>query len=110
MPFPAEALIALLALTAVALALLCWLQPLRRVRFLLGLVRTTTYRLHVLGSEHVPAAGGVLLVCNPAHYLDCLLVLAACPRPLRLVVLGAWASRGWAGRLLRWAGALVPPP
>src|SRR5262249_44626724 len=98
MPFAAEALLALVALAGAALALLSWLRPSLRVRLLLRLVRCTTYRLHVEGALHVPSTGGVLLVCNPARYLDCLFLLAACPRPLRLVVMGGWASRGWAGR------------
>jgi acyl-[acyl-carrier-protein]-phospholipid O-acyltransferase/long-chain-fatty-acid--[acyl-carrier-protein] ligase len=65
------------------------------------------YRLEVHGREHIPTRGPALLVCNPAGYLDWLLLLAAQPRPIRFVLFSPQASTGWMGRFVRWTGALA---
>ena len=75
-----------------------------------GLVSKLLYRVQVLGSAHVPAAGGAVLVANHLSYLDVVVLQLACRRPIRFL-----AHRGpGTGRLLAWifrfAGAIEVPP
>jgi acyl-[acyl-carrier-protein]-phospholipid O-acyltransferase/long-chain-fatty-acid--[acyl-carrier-protein] ligase len=51
---------------------LCWL-----------LVRVL-YRFHLYGREHLPGAGGCLIVCNRVSSLDRLVLRGASPRPLTI--------------------------
>ena len=47
------------------------------------LLARVAYRLRVYGRDHVPAAGGCLIVCNHVTRLDRLVLRATCPRRLR---------------------------
>ncbi len=44
------------------------------------------YRVQAIGAEHVPEAGGALLVSNHISFVDMLLILAASPRLVRFVI------------------------
>lgn len=46
----------------------------------------STYRVRVRGAEHMPARGGVLVVCNHVSFVDWLLVAAYAGRPVRFVI------------------------
>ncbi len=46
------------------------------------------YRIRVIGREHLPESGGVLLIGNHVSYADVFVLQVAVPRPLRFV--GAW--------------------
>lgn len=96
------------AAAAVALTLLVCFSPYTGLRLLMALVGRSLLWQRSQGRDRVPRQGGVLLVCNPVSYLGWLLVLAACPRRVRFVILAGWTGRGWPGRLLRWAGAITP--
>jgi acyl-[acyl-carrier-protein]-phospholipid O-acyltransferase/long-chain-fatty-acid--[acyl-carrier-protein] ligase len=52
------------------------------LRILSALIARLLYRFHVFGRERIPAAGGVLVVCNRVSSLDRLVLRAACPRAL----------------------------
>jgi acyl-[acyl-carrier-protein]-phospholipid O-acyltransferase/long-chain-fatty-acid--[acyl-carrier-protein] ligase len=59
------------------------------------------YRTTVRGSEHLPAAGGTLLICNHISYADAVLLQYACPRPPRFMAhsnLETMPFLGWAMR------------
>ena len=86
---------------------LCWLRPLLPVRFFLGGLARTLYRLRVAGRENVPRRGAALLVCNQVAYLDWLLLWVAVRRPVRFVFLVGWTRCWGVRRLLRWMGAIV---
>jgi 1-acyl-sn-glycerol-3-phosphate acyltransferase len=62
----------------------------RRTRgFLHGALRgalRVLFPLHAQGLEHVPATGPALLVCNHVSYLDALVIIAHCPRPVRFLI------------------------
>ncbi len=60
------------------------------------------------GRTRVPASGPVLMLCNPISYLGWLLVLTACPRRVRFLILAGWTNRGLPGWLLRRVGAITP--
>lgn len=56
------------------------------VRLLLARVFAGRYRIDVLGFEHLPARGGVLMLGNHISWVDWALVQIACPRPVRFVM------------------------
>jgi acyl-[acyl-carrier-protein]-phospholipid O-acyltransferase / long-chain-fatty-acid--[acyl-carrier-protein] ligase len=64
---------------------------------LLPLIRLA-YRLRVLGADRVPGSGGVLLIANHVSYLDSFILYAACPRPVRFVIV----SRYMKVAAIRW--------
>jgi 1-acyl-sn-glycerol-3-phosphate acyltransferase len=76
-------------------------------RRVVGLYLRLLYRFEVLGLEHVPETGGVLLVSNHQSFLDPPIIQVAIPR---LVVFTPRATlhRSWLYRLLTQAMATVP--
>ena len=56
------------------------------LRVFLWLLSHSIYRMHVTGREHLPATGGALLVSNHTSFIDVLLLMASCPRPLRFLM------------------------
>ncbi len=56
------------------------------VRFVIWLLAHTVYRLKVRGKEHLPEAGGALLVCNHVSFVDAVLVAAIAGRNVRFVM------------------------
>jgi acyl-[acyl-carrier-protein]-phospholipid O-acyltransferase/long-chain-fatty-acid--[acyl-carrier-protein] ligase len=97
-----------LAALVAALLLAGWIWPYVGLRLGMAILTRSLVWLRVGGREHVPASGPVLLVANPLSPLAWLLLLAACPRKVRFVVLDGWTNTGLAGRLLRRAGAITP--
>jgi acyl-[acyl-carrier-protein]-phospholipid O-acyltransferase/long-chain-fatty-acid--[acyl-carrier-protein] ligase len=95
-----------LLLAGAVLAALLWPGLLLRVGVRL-LTRSLLW-LRVEGPSAVPPTGPVVVVCSPLSYLGWLVLLAACPRRLRFVLLTGWARQGLPGLLLRWTGAVTP--
>jgi 1-acyl-sn-glycerol-3-phosphate acyltransferase len=58
---------------------------------LLPLIRLL-YRLRVLHADRVPGSGGVLLIANHVSYLDSFILYAACPRPVRFVIVSRYMN------------------
>ncbi|MCB1090207.1 MAG: 1-acyl-sn-glycerol-3-phosphate acyltransferase [Verrucomicrobiae bacterium] len=56
------------------------------------------YRLRVLHADRVPTRGGALLVSNHVGYLDSFILYAACPRPVRFVIVSRYMKFG----AIRW--------
>lgn len=44
------------------------------------------YRLKARGLEHIPAEGPAVVVCNHVSYMDALVVVGCCRRPIRFVM------------------------
>jgi len=55
-------------------------------RFLVWLLVHTVYRLEKEGLENIPEDGPAVLVCNHVSFVDALVVMAACHRPVRFVM------------------------
>jgi len=73
-------------------------------RFFAWLLARLVYRLRVVGSDHVPATGPVLLLGNHVSYVDWLILMAATPRPVRFVIASNFLTNpifGWVLRLFR---------
>lgn len=64
------------------------------------------YRIRVKGLEHIPETGGALIVCNHISYADAVLLLAACPRPIRFIMARSFFSRGYLNPIARMSGAV----
>jgi acyl-[acyl-carrier-protein]-phospholipid O-acyltransferase/long-chain-fatty-acid--[acyl-carrier-protein] ligase len=60
--------------------------PQSTLRFVFSRVFHARYRLKVLGFEHLPASGGVLLLGNHISFIDWALVQMASPRQLHFVI------------------------
>jgi 1-acyl-sn-glycerol-3-phosphate acyltransferase len=56
------------------------------LRFLAWLLVHVIYRLRTRGTEHIPAHGPALLICNHVGFADALVISAACPRPVRFIM------------------------
>jgi acyl-[acyl-carrier-protein]-phospholipid O-acyltransferase/long-chain-fatty-acid--[acyl-carrier-protein] ligase len=97
---------AILLLVGLPLLLIC-LFPVTFRRAWIWWFTRRLYRLEVHGREQLPGSGPALLVCNPAGYLDWLLLLAAQPRPIRFLLFTPWANEGWMGRFVCWTGAVA---
>ena len=77
----------LLALANAAVALYIYtLVPEFAMRFLVWLITHTLYRFHHRDLDRIPAAGPAVLVCNHVSYMDALLIIGACRRPVRFVI------------------------
>jgi acyl-[acyl-carrier-protein]-phospholipid O-acyltransferase/long-chain-fatty-acid--[acyl-carrier-protein] ligase len=75
-----------------------WLVPHATVRFGVWLVSRSMYRIRVHGLDNIPADSGALLAPNHISWLDGLLLLLVCERPIRMVV---WAGN-FNNRWLKW--------
>ena len=56
------------------------------MRFLVWLLIHSVYRLEKSGLEHIPDEGPAVLVCNHVSFVDALVIMAACRRPIRFVM------------------------
>jgi acyl-[acyl-carrier-protein]-phospholipid O-acyltransferase/long-chain-fatty-acid--[acyl-carrier-protein] ligase len=95
-----------LAACALCIAILFVLKPILFVRTAIWILRHTVYRIRVIGQEHFPANGPVLVVCNHVSYLDFLFLLAAQRRYIHFVIFAGWTRVWGLGRMLKWAGVI----
>ncbi len=67
--------------------------------------------LHVVGLEHVPAAGPVILVARHYHHLyDAAAILACVPREVHVLIALDWLGGGARLHLMRWLAATARWP
>ncbi|MEO8629200.1 MAG: MFS transporter [Betaproteobacteria bacterium] len=75
------------ALLNAAVALYIYLLlPEFLMRFLAWLLIHTIYRLRPRGLHNIPAEGPALLACNHVSFVDAIVILAGCPRPVRFLM------------------------
>ncbi len=67
------------------------------------------YRVETIGADHVPKAGGTLLVSNHVSFVDMLLILAATRRFVRFVITEEVCSMRLLKRPLKWLGVIPLP-
>jgi 1-acyl-sn-glycerol-3-phosphate acyltransferase len=80
-------LILMTALLNAAVAIYIFtLVPEFLMRFLVWLLVHSVYRLRVSGDEHIPEAGPALIVANHVSFVDAMIIMAACRRPIRFVM------------------------
>jgi 1-acyl-sn-glycerol-3-phosphate acyltransferase len=56
------------------------------LRFIVWMLIHTVYRLRARGLEQVPEEGAAVIVCNHVSFVDALVIMAACGRPIRFVM------------------------
>ncbi|MBS0512192.1 MAG: MFS transporter [Proteobacteria bacterium] len=56
------------------------------LRFVVWMLVHTVYRLRVRGIDQVPESGPAVIVCNHVSFVDALVIMAACRRPIRFVM------------------------
>jgi 1-acyl-sn-glycerol-3-phosphate acyltransferase len=56
------------------------------MRFLAWMLVHSVYRLRKTGLANIPETGPAVLVCNHVSYVDAVVILGACPRPIRFVM------------------------
>jgi 1-acyl-sn-glycerol-3-phosphate acyltransferase len=85
--FSVHGVFAVLAgLSILAGAYIYSLLPEFLLRFLAWLLGKTMYRLQVIGHEHIPKHGAVVVVCNHVAFNDPLIVAGSVRRPARFVM------------------------
>ena len=77
----------LLALANAAVAVYIYsLVPEFTMRFLVWMITHTLYRFRHRDLDRIPEEGPVVLACNHVSYMDALLIIGACRRPVRFVI------------------------
>ncbi|CDH46342.1 MAG: MFS transporter [Candidatus Competibacteraceae bacterium] len=56
------------------------------MRFIVWILVNIGYRLKARGLEHIPDEGPAVVVCNHVSYMDALVVIGCCRRPIRFVM------------------------
>ena len=62
------------------------LMPEFLMRFIVWILINIGYRLRTQGLEHIPDEGPAVVVCNHVSYMDALVVIGCCRRPIRFVM------------------------
>jgi 1-acyl-sn-glycerol-3-phosphate acyltransferase len=80
-------LFAVAAVCNAAVALFIYgLVPEFLLRFIIWMLIHTVYRLRVQELDQVPEDGPAVIVCNHVSFVDALVIMAACKRPIRFVM------------------------
>jgi 1-acyl-sn-glycerol-3-phosphate acyltransferase len=80
-------LFAVAAICNAAVALFIYgLVPEFLLRFIVWMLIHTVYRLRVQELDQVPQEGPAVIVCNHVSFVDALVIMAACKRPIRFVM------------------------
>jgi acyl-[acyl-carrier-protein]-phospholipid O-acyltransferase/long-chain-fatty-acid--[acyl-carrier-protein] ligase len=77
------------------------------IEVLAALLARVLYRVRWSGAEHIPAAGGALLIANHLSYVDPIVLQLACPRRIRFVGFHGLTHHWFFELCLRWSGALL---
>jgi len=80
------------------------------IEIALGVVAKILYRVRVIGRDHVPAQGGVLILPNHLSYIDAIIIQMACPRRLRFLAYDQLKHHWFFDWALRISGAIVLSP
>ncbi|WP_419661964.1 phospholipid/glycerol acyltransferase [Desulfosarcina variabilis str. Montpellier] len=96
-----------LALSNAAVAVYIYsLVPEFAIRFLVWMITHTMYRFRHQDLDRIPATGAAVLVCNHVSYMDALLIIGACRRPVRFVMLESIYHMPVLNFVFRAAGAI----
>jgi len=64
------------------------------------------HRLEIVGKEHIPAAGPVILCANHSSYFDSMLVGLCTPRPVRFLIYHSFYHHPLLGFIVRSCGGI----
>lgn len=82
----AQLILATAIFNAVAAVYIYSLVPEFLMRFIIWILIHSVYRLKKHGIRHIPEQGAALLICNHVSFVDPMIIMAACPRPIRFVM------------------------
>ena len=71
-----------------------------------GALARLIYRISTHGLEHLPPAGGVLLLPNHITWIDAIILQVACPRPIRFVIFDRIYHRALLNPIFRIFGVI----
>ncbi|HYP17322.1 MAG TPA: AMP-binding protein [Opitutus sp.] len=77
------------------------------LELLAALVARMLYRVRCSGTEHVPPAGGALLIANHLSYVDVIVLQLASPRRIRFVGYQGLRANPFFDRCLRLSGTIA---
>jgi acyl-[acyl-carrier-protein]-phospholipid O-acyltransferase / long-chain-fatty-acid--[acyl-carrier-protein] ligase len=80
--------------------------PQATLRFIAWLLTHSAYKVRVYGRPNLPEEGPALLAPNHVTWLDGLLLVAVCPRPVRLIVSRDVIETRWMRGLARIMGVI----
>ena len=104
-----EIFLAIALLNAAVGAYIFLLVPEYLLRFMAFLLSRLMHRFKVEGDDNIPVAGAAIIVCNPVSAVDALLLMAASPRPMRLLIDHRFFALPVLGWLFRLAKAIPAP-
>ena len=81
-----ELLLVMAIFNAVVAVYIFTLVPEFLMRFIVWILVNIGYRLKAHGLEHIPDKGPVVVVCNHVSYMDALVIMGCCRRPIRFVM------------------------
>jgi len=58
----------------------------RTLRFNFWLLSKLFYKVEIVGRENIPETGAVVIASNHVSFVDWIMVMAACPRPVRFII------------------------
>jgi acyl-[acyl-carrier-protein]-phospholipid O-acyltransferase / long-chain-fatty-acid--[acyl-carrier-protein] ligase len=93
-------------LTVPVLIYIVVLIPQATLRFIAWLLTHSVYKVRVYGRPNLPDEGPALLAPNHVTWLDGLLLVAVCPRPVRLIVSRDVIENAWMRGLARIMGVI----
>jgi len=70
----------------------------------------TVYRVEKSGVENVPEEGPAVIVCNHVSFVDALVIMASCPRPIRFVMIDTIYRIPGLNLIFRAVGAIPISP
>ncbi len=88
-------------LTLAVFCVIAYLAFTPMIRVFVRLFVSIFYRVRVQGRENIPEEGGALLVANHVTWLDAILLVLFCPRPIRFLAYADYVTSGLLGRLAR---------
>lgn len=80
------------------------------MRFMVWILVNIVYRLRTEGLEHIPDRGPVVVVCNHVSFMDALVVVGCCRRPVRFVMDHQIFNTPLLSFVFRTAGAIPIAP
>ena len=80
------------------------------LHYLIGWFFRTAFWLEARGWEALPTRGGVLVAPNHLGYLDCLRIVATCPRPVRFLGSAEMLRHGWLRVVYALCGVIPTDP
>ena len=104
-----EIFLAIALLNAAVGAYIFLLVPEYLLRFMAFLLSRLMHRFKVEGDDNIPVAGAAIIVCNPVSAVDALLLMAASPRRMRLLIDHRFFALPVLGWLFRLAKAIPAP-